>query len=157
MALTSAWLPISFLRGTLPALPPCCPALGPLPFCLCSMRSSAHWHLCWCKPAVFMFGCWFLRGSLGLVLRSSCRWPLGCIICALWCTMERRCPAGCPTVETGFFWSSSTEGYPTRFAGVGCQLPPLCGAPATGPGRVDLCLLCLQPCPLHSRLVPASY
>ena len=119
LALASAWLPVLFLHGTLPVFPPCCLVLGPLPCRLCSMQCFALWLLCWCRPAVFMFGCWFLRGSLDPVLRSSCRQPLRRAICALWRTMECRCPTSCPTLGTGFYWRSGAEGCPTCFVGMG--------------------------------------
>ena len=143
MALSSAWLPISSLHGTLPALPPCCLALGPLPFCLFGMWCSAHWHLCWFRLEVFMFGCWFLHGSLGLVLRSSCRWPLGCPVCTLQHTMGRRCPASFPTCGTGYCWSSGADVYSACFAGVDCRLPLLGGGAAGGPGGAGYSLLFL--------------
>ena len=93
LARASAWLLVLFLPGTLPVFPPSCLALGPLPSHLFGMWFFARWHLCWCRPAVFMCGCWFLRGFPGLVLRSSCRRPLGRAVCALRRTMARRSPA----------------------------------------------------------------
>ena len=109
LAQASAWLLVLFLPGTLPVFPPSCLALGPLPSRLCGMRCFALWRLCWCRPAVFMFGCWSLRGSPGRVLRSSYRRPLGRAVFALRRTMARRSPAGFPARGTGFCWSSGAD------------------------------------------------
>ena len=109
LALASAWLPVLFLPGTLPVLLPFCLALGPLPSRRCGMRCFARWRLCWCRPAVFMCGCWCRRGSPGLVLHSSCRRPLGRAVFALRRTMARRSPAGFPTRGTGCCWSSGAD------------------------------------------------